>query len=100
MAKTPLFSRLRNLTARGLDGAQLGRRELLAYGLSASLLGCGDGTPPPKTAPTRRRVAVIGAGLAGLHCAYRLAQAMVDVTLYEANVRVGGRIFTGRKLFS
>jgi monoamine oxidase len=106
MAKTPLFSRLRSLTAQSLHASAasspvpLRRRQLLGYGLSASLLGCGPSTDPPVTTPSKRRVAVIGAGLAGLHCAYRLAQSMVDVTVYEANSRVGGRIFTGRRLFS
>lgn len=37
---------------------------------------------------------VIGAGIAGLHCAYRLEQAGVDVTVYEASNRIGGRMFS------
>ncbi len=40
------------------------------------------------------KVAVIGAGLAGLTAAYRLQQAEVDVQVYEARGRVGGRILT------
>lgn len=43
---------------------------------------------------------MIGAGLAGTHCAWRLQAAGVDVTVYEASDRVGGRIFTGRDLFA
>ena len=39
---------------------------------------------------------VVGAGIAGLHCAYRLQQSGVDVTVYEASSRVGGRMFTAR----
>jgi len=35
-------------------------------------------------APSGERVVVIGAGLAGLTCAYRLRQRGIDVTLYEA----------------
>jgi monoamine oxidase len=42
------------------------------------------------------RVAVIGGGLAGLHCAYRLQQAGVDVKVFEASSRTGGRTFTAR----
>lgn len=40
------------------------------------------------------KVVVIGAGLAGLTTAYRLHTAGVDVDLYEARNRVGGRVFT------
>src|SRR5262245_20099085 len=37
------------------------------------------------------RVAIVGAGLAGLHAAYRLLQAGVRAQVYEASSRVGGR---------
>lgn len=40
------------------------------------------------------KVAVIGAGLAGLTAAHRLQQEGRDVDLYEARNRVGGRVFT------
>ncbi len=40
------------------------------------------------------KVVVVGAGLAGLTTAYRLHQSGVDVHLYEARNRVGGRVFT------
>ncbi|MGC4091112.1 MAG: NAD(P)/FAD-dependent oxidoreductase [Polyangiaceae bacterium] len=102
MAKTPLFSRLRCLTARALGNSpRVSRRALLGYGFGSALAACGPtSTPPPSTPLDNRRVAVIGAGLGGLHCAYRLFQAGVDVRVYEANTRIGGRIFTGRRLFA
>lgn len=40
------------------------------------------------------KIAVVGAGLAGLTTAYRLHEKGFDVALYEANNRVGGRVFT------
>lgn len=43
---------------------------------------------------TSPKVIVIGAGLAGLTTAYRLHQQGVDVAVYEARARVGGRVFT------
>lgn len=40
------------------------------------------------------KIAVIGAGIAGLSCAYRLARAGRDVTLFEANDYFGGHTHT------
>jgi monoamine oxidase len=40
------------------------------------------------------RVAVVGAGFAGLACAIDLARAGVGVTVYEARDRVGGRVWS------
>lgn len=40
------------------------------------------------------KVVVIGAGIAGLTTAYRLQQQGVDVEIYEARARVGGRILS------
>ena len=40
------------------------------------------------------RIVIVGAGLAGLTCAYRLHQAGVDATVYEARERVGGRCWS------
>ncbi|OTW74717.1 monoamine oxidase [Bacillus thuringiensis serovar cameroun] len=42
------------------------------------------------------RIVIVGAGLAGLTCAYRLKQAGYKATVYEANKRVGGRVQTRR----
>ena len=52
--------------------------------------------------PNPTRVAVIGAGISGLACAYRLQQAAVDVTVFESSNRPGGLIDTVEKegLFS
>jgi monoamine oxidase len=42
------------------------------------------------------KVIVLGAGVAGLACAYELGKAGYDCTLIEAQNRVGGRNFTAR----
>ena len=44
------------------------------------------------------RVAIVGAGMAGLNCAYQLKKAGVRADIYEASNRAGGRIFTARGL--
>ncbi|CAG7588868.1 MAG: FAD-dependent oxidoreductase [Candidatus Midichloria sp.] len=40
------------------------------------------------------RIAIIGAGLAGFTTAYRLHKANLNVDVFEARNRVGGRVFT------
>ncbi len=44
--------------------------------------------------PFNQEIAIIGAGLAGLTTAYHLHKAGLDVHVYEAKNRLGGRIFT------
>jgi len=46
--------------------------------------------PYARAAATGRRVAVVGAGPAGLACAHRLAMKGHDVTVYEARPKPGG----------
>ena len=45
---------------------------------------------------TKKKVAVLGAGLSGLMVAYELERAGYDVTIIEASHRLGGRILTVR----
>ena len=45
-----------------------------------------------------KTVAIIGAGMSGLSAAHHLAGAGFDVTVIEARDRIGGRIWTDRRL--
>ena len=51
--------------------------------------------PQPAAVKTGKKVAVIGAGPAGLAAAQQLARAGHDVTLFEKNDRVGGLLRYG-----
>ena len=50
--------------------------------------------------PSRPRVIVLGAGLAGLSAAAELDRAGFDVLILEARTRAGGRVYTLREPFS
>ncbi|MCC5972669.1 MAG: NAD(P)-dependent oxidoreductase [Rubellimicrobium sp.] len=49
-----------------------------------------QGHPYVRAAATGKRIAVVGAGPAGLACAHRLAMHGHEVTLYEAREKAGG----------
>lgn len=74
----------------------------------AVLTGCTDASPTSllgagreaaARAPRQERIVIVGAGLAGLTCAWRLRQQGVAVTVVEANTRLGGRCWTNRGTF-
>jgi monoamine oxidase len=79
----------------------LRRREFLIGLGAAGTVAC---VPPPadKLAAARGRssVAIVGGGIAGLHCCHRLKALGIDATLFEAQGRLGGRIFTDRTTFA
>ncbi|MGF9814318.1 flavin monoamine oxidase family protein [Bacillus toyonensis] len=54
----------------------------------------------PLTSSSDSRIVIVGAGLAGLTCAYRLKQAGYMAKIYEASERVGGRCHTRRGDFA
>lgn len=64
----------------------------LTLGAKLPLLGCGGSSA--RTA----RIGIVGAGMAGLMCARTLEQAGLRADLYEAQGRVGGRMWTQRGL--
>lgn len=70
--------------------------------VGVSILSCKNEIKPEKTDVSDKgnkldssiKVAVIGAGIAGLNAAYQLKKAGVEVTVYEGSHRLGGRILT------
>lgn len=74
----------------------ISRRRLLQSGVSvmATLPG-GQHSHGASAGGEGRNVAVIGAGFAGLACAYELSLAGRKVDLFEARNRLGGRVHSG-----
>src|SRR5215210_7656186 len=89
MARTPLASRVESIA--------LSRRQFLGAA-GASAVSVAFWTPRARAA-TSDRIVIVGAGLAGLTCAYRLKQAGVSAELHEASDRLGGRCWSIRGAF-
>ncbi len=110
MARTPLATRLQRAAAAAAAESREGdattrgltRRDLLrtagatGAGLAlASALG-----RPVASGATAPRIAIVGAGLAGLTCALDLRREGYRADIYEASDRIGGRCFTIRGVFA
>ncbi|MFE9397945.1 flavin monoamine oxidase family protein [Streptomyces flavidovirens] len=117
MSRTHVMHALRQLAAQHAAARRLrmpaaevrgsSRRELLgrAAALGLGTVLAGPAVTAAQAAPARAavqgagapRIAVVGAGIAGLTAALTLADAGLGCTLYEANPdRVGGRMWTQR----
>jgi len=82
-------------------GRDITRRDFLAGGAAAAVSVSLRGLVPAAApiAPPPVRVIVVGAGIAGLTCAYRLRAAGVGVRIFEAQHRAGGRMSSLRGHF-
>ncbi|MBI4751297.1 MAG: flavin monoamine oxidase family protein [Acidobacteria bacterium] len=81
----------------------INRREFLKHAALAALFPSSvsvSGAQKHHRPSTRKRIVIIGAGLAGLSAAYELTQAGHDVMVLEARTRAGGRVYTLREPFS
>jgi monoamine oxidase len=100
MARTPLAQAVEQAAARLQDEEHRTTRRGLLQGAGAAMAGAtvlGRMAAPAHAARREGpRIAVIGAGLAGLTSAYRLQQGGYTADIYEASSRVGGRCWTGR----
>jgi monoamine oxidase len=95
MARTLLAGRIESLVA----GHRTTRRELLGAAATATAAAA-VWRPDIALGATSQRIVVVGGGLAGLTCAYRLKQAGVTAHVYEASTRWGGRCWTLRDAFA
>ncbi|WP_426745420.1 NAD(P)/FAD-dependent oxidoreductase [Myxococcus faecalis] len=109
MPRTALFDSFRQTTRKAL-AASITRREVtrpfearrgvdrrsVLKGLTVLGLGFAVGSARAQEAHAlpSPRVGIVGAGLAGLACAYELRRAGVIATVHEASERTGGRVYS------
>ncbi|MBA3734183.1 MAG: FAD-dependent oxidoreductase [Actinobacteria bacterium] len=98
MARTPLAQRIEDAYAEVVE-SRTTRRELVKRTAVAGAALAGASTmgrfAKAAQSAAQPQIAVVGAGLAGLTCAYRLKQAGLNAQVYEANPeRIGGRCWT------
>ncbi len=101
MARTPLATQLAEIASTKRDVTR--RRFLRDAGAAATAVVAASAwgrLVPDARAASAGRVVVVGAGLAGLACAYRLKQAGIAAQVYEAADHVGGRCWTLRGAFA
>ncbi|HEU0247600.1 MAG TPA: NAD(P)/FAD-dependent oxidoreductase [Gaiellaceae bacterium] len=103
MARTPLMQELQRAVTEVAAENEASRTTRAGLLKSAGLAGLGLAAFGRLTTAARAAasptVVVVGAGLAGLTCAYRLKQAGYVTQIHEAADRLGGRCFTGRGFF-
>ena len=101
MGRSPIFralgralsqARAANLRDSGA-APPVSRRAFLKGSAAVGTLAFAGCLPGPRLTATPR-VAVVGAGLAGLSAAYRLEKAGFACRVFEARARVGGRVAT------
>jgi monoamine oxidase len=98
--RTPLTQVIEDAAAAAEMPRTTRRRLLRSAGAGALALSAVGRLTPAARAVSPPRIVVVGAGLAGLTCAYRLKQAGYTAQLYEASDRLGGRCWTIRGAFA
>jgi monoamine oxidase len=83
-----------------MSAQRIRRREFLAsmgkVALASGTIGIGSSCSSALAAPPSKdaKIAIVGAGLAGLACGYELQRQGIKAILYEASNRTGGRCYS------
>jgi len=125
MPRTPLLQRLRKLASMAREAKKAEANEIefteqqffsrrkflqssaMATAAATVLASCSkivestvNGSVNNNATAANPSIAIVGAGIAGLNAAFYLKNAGVSSTLYDANRRAGGRMFTAQNLLN
>jgi monoamine oxidase len=104
MVRTPLAGTLEQLAAQASTDAgtlpRPTRRQLLAGSAGIAAAAAAGRFAPTARAADAPRIVVVGAGLAGLSCTFRLKQAGYTAQIHEASDRIGGRCWSDTSSFA
>jgi monoamine oxidase len=104
MARTPLMASVERAVAEIGQGDAEWKTTRMGLLRRAGVAGLGvaglSRLAPSARAASGPSIVVVGAGLAGLSCAYRLRRAGYVAQIHEASSRIGGRCWTGRGDFA
>jgi hypothetical protein len=113
VARTPLLQFLKALSSdvRRCQGRDISVSELLAERLAApsrrqfvagaAVMATSAALPEVAfAAPSKTRIAIVGAGIAGLNAALTLQDSGIGSTVYEASNRIGGRMFSATSIWA
>jgi monoamine oxidase len=107
MARTALMQFLKALSSDAGKGQPISLAELLAapsrrqFVAGAAAMAASSAFPEAAlAAASQARIAIVGAGIAGLNAALTLQDAGVASTVYEASNRIGGRMFSATSIWA
>jgi len=95
----PLDEFIEQVVERRVDASRRRFLRTVATGSGGLALAACAGRWRRPDAGGDRRVVIVGAGIAGLTAAWRLRRAGVHAQIYEANSRIGGRMYSLRDHF-
>lgn len=86
----------------GWAHAELSRRQLIGGAAVVAGAAAMASLPlaPSARAATAPRIAVVGAGISGLAAALRMQDSGLACTVFEANTRLGGRMYSNRSTWA
>ena len=107
MARTPLMQFLKDLSSDAAKSRDISFAERLAARSRRQFVAGTAATAASAAIPeaafaasSKIRIAIVGAGIAGLNAALTLQDAGIASTVYEASNRIGGRMFSATSIWA